>query len=292
MAGPGPGVKLCDPLLVRMRTLHWSAANLRSVLCPSMDYGESATWVYWLGPKIGTHGWSPVRVLQNTMEHRVTISWIFEWLPKNFHVRWPFGKVKVISRRYTEIYSAMRHVEKWLPMTLLDLVSQMVWLPRRLVLKLREGWVWLGIIFEHASDHADSTYMNIFFRWKTPFHCFAAPHPNTCLIGCVMLSQLGCPPPPPPHMQFTGCVTPQSHQEETFHDILPGMLARRISRQHRLLSTHLFPSATLIYEFLLSTFVLHFPTTLHNHSVQTLQPLSCFMIFWLQTTKNIFVKPS
>ena len=23
---------------------------------PSMDYGESATWVYWLGPKIGTGG--------------------------------------------------------------------------------------------------------------------------------------------------------------------------------------------------------------------------------------------
>ena len=101
-----------------------------------------------------------------------------------------------------------------------------------------------------------------FFRWKIPFHCFAAPHPNTCLIGCVMLSQLGSPPPPPPHMQFTGCVTPQAHQEETFHNILPGMLARRISRQHRLLSTHLFPSATLIYEFLLSTFVLHFPTTI------------------------------
>ena len=93
------------------------------------------------------HGWSQARVLQNTMEHRVTISWIFEWLPKNVHARWPFGKVKVISQRYTEIYSAMRHVEKWLPMTLLDLVSQMVWLPRRFRLKLREGWSWLGIIF-------------------------------------------------------------------------------------------------------------------------------------------------
>ena len=133
-----------------------------------------------LGVLVGAqnrHGWSPARVLQNTMEHRVTISWIFEWLPKNDHVRWPFGKVKVISRRYTEIYSAMRHVEKWLPMTLLDLVSQMVWLPRRLVLKLREGWVWLGIIFEHASDHADSTYE----------HFFAGKHLSIALLRLITI---------------------------------------------------------------------------------------------------------
>ena len=273
MAGPGPGVKLCDPLLVRMRTLHWSAANPRSVLCPSMDYGESATWVYWLGPKIGTGG-----LRQESFKTPGSTEWwyheFFEWLPKNVQ-RWPFGKVKVISQRYTEIYSAMRHVEKWLPMTLLDLVSQMVWLPRRLMLKLGGGWLWLGIIFVNkwllSSKKACFWFYEHFFCWKIPFHCFAAAHPNTCLIGCVMLSQLGSPTPLP-HMQFTGCVTPQAHQEETFHNILPGMLARRISRQHRLLSTHLFPSATLIYEFLLSTFVLHFPTILHNHSVHTLQP--------------------
>ena len=239
-------------------------------------------------------GWSPARVPQNTMEHRVTITWIFEWLPKNVHVRWPFGKVKVISRRYTEIYSAMRHVEKWLPMTLLDLVSQMVWLPRRFRLKLREGWSWLGIILVNKwllnSKKNMPPNMQIlwtFFCWKIPFHCFAAAHPNTCLIGCVMLSQLGSPTPPP-HMQFTGCVTPQAHQEETFHNILPGMLARRISRQHQLLSTHLFPSATLIYEFLLSTFVLHFPTILHNHSVHTLQPYLALCSFDFRRWKIFF----
>ena len=127
-----------------------------------------------LGVLVGAqnrHGWSLARVLQNTMEHRVTISWIFEWLPKNVHVRWPFGKVKVISRRYTEIYSAMRHVEKWLPMTLLDLVSQMVWLPRRLMLKLGGGWLWLGIIFVNkwllSSKKACFWFYEHLFCWQS-----------------------------------------------------------------------------------------------------------------------------
>ena len=96
-------------------------------------------------PKIGTGG-----LRQESFKTPWSTEWwyheFFEWLPKNVQ-RWPFGKVKVISQRYTEIYSAMRHVEKWLPMTLLDLVSQMVWLPRRLMLKLGGGWLWLGIIF-------------------------------------------------------------------------------------------------------------------------------------------------
>ena len=85
-------------------------------------------------------------------------------------------------------------------MTPLDLVAQMVWLPRRLLLMLWEWCLWFCMILValiniwHAPKSIEVIAWPIFWAlfWveicKVLFQC-RRPHPNPRLIGCVMIAR-------------------------------------------------------------------------------------------------------
>ena len=145
-------------------------------------------------------------------------------------------------------------------MTLLDLVAQMVWLPRRLLLMLGlwEGWLLVRILHAFCGP---AEYVIILNTLEVIARSIYKNCRNFLFVSLIpilawYLSQRGR----------------SSHASHRKRDTTISCVERRVklSRQHRLLSTDPFPSPTLIYEFLSSEHLcsaLTVPRLIYNYCV-------------------------